>query len=256
MGDVAAVARGLADSFRVLEPLQRGSGSEPLTVARHVADLHELIETRCTDEPPALVGHSWGAMLALAYAAVHPDSAGPLALIACGTFDAASRERMRATLDERMDDGTRRRMESLERDYPDPDRRLIETAKLIVPLYRGLSSYELMPDQDETVEVDGRAHQETWDDMLRLQEEGMYPAAFSAIDSPVLMLHGAHDPHPGRMIRASLQPHLPQLEYHEWKRCGHYPWMEKAVRDEFFSVLSGWLARRLAGGSRDDGVES
>jgi pimeloyl-ACP methyl ester carboxylesterase len=80
--------------------------------------------------------------------------------------------------------------------------------------------------------------------MLRLQAAGVYPAAFSAIDLPVLMLHGAEDPHPGALIRASLEPFLPQLEYHEWNRCGHYPWLERAVRDEFFATLTDWLDRR------------
>jgi len=63
--------------------------------------------------------------------------------------------------------------------------------------------------------------------------------------APVLMLHGAVDPHPGQMIRANLEPHLPQLEYLEWQRCGHYPWLERAVRGEFFAVLHEWLARQL-----------
>jgi hypothetical protein len=48
------------------------------------------------------------------------------------------------------------------------------------------------------------------------------------------------------MIRASLEPHLPQLEYHEWERRGHSPWDERFVRDEFFAVLHGWTTRRLA----------
>ena len=81
--------------------------------------------------------------------------------------------------------------------------------------------------------------------MLRLQGEGLYPAAFRSIRSPVLMLHGAADPHPGALIRASLAPHLPQLEYREWERCGHYPWLERAVREEFFSVLREWLGKRF-----------
>src|SRR5881397_3652262 len=89
-GYMAPVARGLADSFRVFEPLQRGSGPEPLTVARHVADLHDLLERRCGNARPALVGHSWGAMLALAYAAEHPGRAASLVLIGCGTFDKAA----------------------------------------------------------------------------------------------------------------------------------------------------------------------
>jgi pimeloyl-ACP methyl ester carboxylesterase len=78
--------------------------------------------------------------------------------------------------------------------------------------------------------------------MVRLQNEGVYPAAFASIKSPVLMLHGAEDPYPGQMIRASLVRYIPQLEYREWNRCGHYPWLEKAARDEFFSVLRNWLA--------------
>jgi pimeloyl-ACP methyl ester carboxylesterase len=240
-GGMAPVARGLADSFRVLEPLQRGSGSKPLTVARHVADLHELVESRCGGARPALVGHSWGAMLALAYAAAYPGSVSSLVLIGCGTFDPAARARLRAICEGRMDDGLRRRLERLPEEFPDPDERLRVMGNLILPLY----SYELVTTDQEVEACDARAHRETWEDMVRLQEEGVYPTAFSAIDVPVLMLHGAFDPHPGRMIRESLEPHLPQLEYREWERCGHYPWLEKAVRDEFFAVLREWLSQRF-----------
>ena len=242
-GYMAPVARGLADSFRVFEPFQRASGAEPLTVSIHIADLHEVVETHCPGARPALVGSSWGAMLALAYAAEHPGSAGPLVLIGCGTFDLAARARLRTTIQERTDDDLRRRMDRLPQEFPDPDERFRAMGGLILPLY----SNELASTDQELEACDARGHHETWQDMLRLQEQGVYPAAFSAIRTPVLMLHGAADPHPGAMIRASLEPHIPQLEYHEWERCGHFPWLEKAVRDEFFTVLRAWLARAVAG---------
>jgi pimeloyl-ACP methyl ester carboxylesterase len=178
-------------------------------------------------------------MLALAYAAAHPDSAGPLALIGCGTFDSAARERLEATLAKRTDPPLRRRLQRLHVDFPDPDERLEAMGDLLLPLY----SYDPASTRLETESCDARAHHQTWEDMVRLQDEGLYPAAFAAITSPVLMLHGAVDPHPGRMIRAALAPHLPQLEYCEWERCGHYPWLERAVRDEFFTTLRGWLMR-------------
>ena len=92
-GYLAPLARGLADTFRVSEPFQRGSGAEPLTVARHIADLHELVETSGAGPRPALVGHSWGAMLALAYAASYPEAAAALVLVGSGTFDPAARAR-------------------------------------------------------------------------------------------------------------------------------------------------------------------
>ncbi len=237
---MAPVARRLGASFRVLEPLQRGSGPEPLTVDRHVADLHELVEHRCGGAPPALVGHSWGAMLALAYASAHPDRVLSLVLVGCGTFDAKSRDRLRATCEGRLTDSLRQRLQRLPHEFPDPDQRLQAMGDLILPTY----SHELASTDQEIEACDARAHHETWEDMVQLQEAGFYPKAFVAIDAPVLMLHGATDPHPGSMIRASLEPHLPQLEYQEWQRCGHYPWLEKAARDEFFAVLSGWLARQ------------
>ena len=243
VGEAAPIARGLGDSFRVLEPWQRGSGTEPLSVARHVADLHEVVKTRCDEARPALVGHSWGAMLALAYAAEHPDSAGALVLIGCGTFDPVARARMREILDERIDDQLRRRLERLPEEYSDPSERLRKRYELIKPLY---SYAPVTSNQEELAEpFDMRAHEETWGDMVRLQDEGVYPAAFAAIKEPILMLHGGFDPHPGQMIRASLEPYLPQLEFREWERCGHSPWLERAVRDEFFAVLRKWLTRHM-----------
>ena len=69
------------------------------------------------------------------------------------------------------------------------------------------------------------------------------PAAFAAITSPVLMLHGSYDPHPGKMIRDSLAPHLYKLEYREFERCGHSPWIERFARDNFFATLRSWLSK-------------
>ena len=64
-GETAPVAWCLSDRFQVLEPLQRTSGVVPLTLARHVADLHEVLRGPLREGPVRLVGFSWGAMLAL-----------------------------------------------------------------------------------------------------------------------------------------------------------------------------------------------
>ncbi|HLI65760.1 MAG TPA: alpha/beta hydrolase [Caulobacteraceae bacterium] len=216
VGGAAGLARGLADRFRVLEPWQRGSGASPLTVATHVADLRVLIETAWPGERPALIGESWGAMLALAFAAAHPRAAAAIVLVGCGTFDLATRAQLQATLADRANDP-----------YP----------------------YDYSIDRERRAEepFDERAHTETWNDMLRLQAEGVYPAAFAAIRAPVLMLHGSYDPHPGGMIRDGLRPVLPQLEYAEFERCGHSPWKERLARDDFFDALRAWLSTVMRG---------
>lgn len=237
IGYVAPVARALGAEFRVLEPFQRrSSAGEQLTVARHIADLHELITACCPDGPPALVGSSWGAMLALAYGAAHPEACGPLVLIGCGTFDTEARHRMHATIAERTDEQLRRRLRRLA-SVSDPDERLERLANLLLPIY----SCDLATTDLELVGCDAQGQHETWTDMLRLERQGIYPAALAALCSPVLMLHGAADPHPGQLIRASLEPYVARLQYCEWERCGHYPWLERAVRDELPETLRRWL---------------
>lgn len=141
-----------------------------------------------------------------------------------------------------MDDDLRDRLLRIRVNTNDPARRFIQEFKMT----RHLSDFdpiEPRAEQEEYEPFDLRAHGETWDDMLRLQAENVYPQAFASIESPVLMVHGQYDPHPGEMIRDNLLNYIPHLEYRELERCGHYPWIEKAVRDEFFSTTCDWLAR-------------
>jgi pimeloyl-ACP methyl ester carboxylesterase len=237
---MAPVARGLSDVYRVVEPFQQNSGDERLTVARHVADLNEIINVYAPSFRPAPLGASWGAMLALAYAAAHPGSSGALILVGCGTFDLVARTELQRTIAGRMTDAVRARIKDA--GQLDDDARLKADAAATAPVY----SYDPLIFPHEEDEVDARAHQETWDDMLRLQSEGVYPAAFAAIKTPVLMVHGTFDPHPGRLIEQGLRPHLPQLEYREFEKCGHYPWLEKAAADAFFTLVRDWLGKHMA----------
>ena len=239
-GTMEPVARELASSFRVLEPFQRRSGGAPLAVATHVADLAGLLSD--FGEPgPALVGHSWGAMLALACAAAHPVRIAAIVLIGCGTFDRQARERLRATREGRMDDAVRRRLAVLAEEHPDEDERLAALGDLML----GTDAYDPVPGGLGIVACDARGYREAWGDMLRLQDEGVYPAAFGAIDAPVLMIHGAEDPHAGRMTRDLLAKHIRRLEFVELDRCGHYPWLERAARSDFFSTMRRWLSANL-----------
>jgi len=242
-GEAAPLARGLATRFQVLEPWQRGSGGAPLTVARHVADLAALIAALDAAPPPALVGESWGAMLALACAAAHPESCAALVLVCCGTFDPDSRAAIPARLAARIDRQTRCELERLAGLELDPEERLRRRYALLEPLYH----VDPLPvEQDpQAPPFDVRAHRETWADMLREQARGTYPAAFAAIRVPVLMLHGAQDPHPGREIHALLRRYMPQIEYREWARCGHQPWRERHAREEFFEQMNAWLHLQL-----------
>jgi pimeloyl-ACP methyl ester carboxylesterase len=218
--DSGGLAQALSGDFAVLEPVQRRSGRVPLTVAQHVADLAEI-----APRPAALVGTSWGAMLGLSYASRHPHDVLALVLVGCGTYDEASRALYRAALEQRLGDAARRA------------RSLAELAAA----HLRASSYELDEGESEPFGVDEAGHHETWQDALRLQREGIEPAAFRAITARVLMIHGDVDPHPGPATRDLLRRFVPQLEYVGLERCGHEPWRERHARDAFLDAVRKWL---------------
>jgi pimeloyl-ACP methyl ester carboxylesterase len=241
-GSASELARALADPLHVLEPWQRWSSGIPLTVDRHVEDLAAVISEHIPDEKPALAGESWGAMLGLVFASRHPDRVSELALIGCGTFDRRARARLQETLAQRTGPELNAQLADLESRFPDEGERLAQVHRLSDPLY----TYCRAADAEDPIEhFDAKGHVETWDDIVRLQDSGVYPAGFASITCPVLMLHGTYDPHPGPMIRDSLAAHIPQLEYHELEKCGHSPWVEAHAREHFLARLRSWLEQNL-----------
>lgn len=232
-GSVASLARELVPSCRVLEPLQRRSGPVPLTVSRHVADLAAILA-----EPAILVGWSWGAMLGLSFTAAHPARARSLILVGCGTYDAAARAAYHDAMAERLGAAGRARQAELRRqleqaaDAATRDR----IGAALGNLASRAQAFEPVA-EDGAAEFDAAGHEETWRDVLRLQDNAVEPQAFTAITCPVLMLHGRDDPHPGPAIRDSLLPYLPHLEYVELSRCGHVPWLERWGRKPFLRSL-------------------
>jgi pimeloyl-ACP methyl ester carboxylesterase len=237
---MAPIARELSDRYRIFEPLQRRSGDLPLTVDRHINDLREVIDACCPVERPGLVGSSWGAMLALAFGAAYPDVVGPLVLVGSGTYTVESSAEFHRLLDERITPEQSARLDAAA-SADDPDTALAEAAAELDTPY----SYNIAGTPSDLEWVDARGNRETNDDWNRRRAGGEFPGSSAPIQQPVLMIHGVVDPHPGLMIRDSLLPVLPRLEYVEVERCGHYPWRERYARDQFYEILFDWLAKHL-----------
>ena len=108
-------------------------------------------------------------------------------------------------------------------------------------LGRAQAADPLPEEEGEPLWVDARGNVETWEDVLRLQAEGIEPAAFAAVACPVLMLHGDEDPHPGPATFDLLRRFIPQIRYRGFPRCGHRPWAERHAREPFLAALREWL---------------
>jgi pimeloyl-ACP methyl ester carboxylesterase len=236
-GSCAGLARDLSSFARVLEPLQRRSGTVPLTVAQHVADLAGALF-----EPAILVGWSWGAMLGLSFATAHPELVRSLVLVGCGTYDQASRDAYHRTMNERLGPVGRERNAQLEqqlREATGPHQQDSILAQ-IGGLDEHAQAFDLIEESSD-VDIDAAGHAETWSDVIRLQDAGVEPAVFSTITCPVLMVHGDTDPHPGRSTYEILRQFVPQIEYREFDQCGHAPWRERWGREPFLGMIQDWV---------------
>lgn len=237
-GSVASLASALAPKYHVWEPLMRRGGIYPMTMDQHVEDLDAVAPKRAV-----YVGWSWGAMLGLTFAALRPERVSTLVMVGSGCYDEASREEFRARLRSRLGEEGRGRYDDLHRrlaSATDPGWRdsllgqigeLVEKSLAIEPV--GTTAYDTRPD--------AAGFDETWADVVRLQNEGIEPVRFARIGCPVLMLHGEDDAHPGHSIRESLRPYVPQLAYIGLASCGHVPWYERYARDHFFASLNQWI---------------
>jgi pimeloyl-ACP methyl ester carboxylesterase len=235
------VAKELSKTFRTYAPWQRRSGDVRLSVDIHVEDLKQLIEVKFPDKQPAIVGESWGAMLALAFASKYPKMCNCLALVGCGSFS----EEVRQELSKRRQERIRNHIAK----HPE------FASDLQLPVLEQVLKWHDMTDTFARIgyakpagpegEFDRQAFDETWSDMVRCQKERIYPDAFVNISCPVIMIHGDYDPHPGKITADYLKAYIHQLEYKELSKCGHAPDIEKYARNEFYEFLIQWLKEKI-----------
>lgn len=242
-GDMAPLARHLCNQFRILEPLQRISGDVPLTVARHVSDLYDVLQDPVQEGPVRLVGHSWGAMLALTYAARYPAEVDRIVIIGCGTFDKRSRKAYQIHMAQRMNSNDRRHINNLKAQLAVEKgrQRRNELFAEFGAIYTRIQSFNSLVTNSEVLNYDEGGFSETWKDAISLQDRGVQPAEFKRIQAPVIMVHGDEDPHPGSSIYRSITPFIRDIQYRELSRCGHIPWIERDAKDEFYEFLTECL---------------
>lgn len=229
LGSLATLVDHVA---RVYRWDQRGCGRSdrvgPYTVERMVMDM-EAIREHLGVERWVVAGHSWGASLALHYAAAHPRrSAGLIYVSGTGLADswaAANRAAYRAERERRLTTDQRARLAELvdsadraadeEREY-----RLLSWTTDVSP---GRSAEELLvEDLEAPWEINVEANRALGEDALCAAAD--LRVAVSELPVPALLVHGSNDTRPpaGAAELADLLP-LSELVT---LRTGHNPWLE------------------------------
>lgn len=241
--DYAVLAEMIDDLTVVHRFDQRGCGrsdpSEVQTMARHAQDIDEL-RAYFGHERIVVLGHSFGASLALLYAATYGDhAAGLVYLDGVGIGDwrtayhSEQARRMTAEQSARLDGLSGRQRTPAE-----------ETE------FRALSWFTDHADRDRAMEW---AYQSAAVDLpinfaansalgaeMRSWPRDYIPGVAAGIECPVTFIHGEGDPRPASAVQ-DLAAHVPHHTFELIPDAGHSPWLEQPelVRSVLRRVVSG-----------------
>ncbi|HLB26379.1 MAG TPA: alpha/beta hydrolase [Dehalococcoidia bacterium] len=232
-GEMAPVARELSSAMGVLEPLQTET-----SLHGQLLELKDVLEADA-DLPVALVGSSWGAILAFVFAARYPHLVRKLVLVGSAPFEERYAAAITQTRLGRLSEAEAREAIDLRRALEDaatPDKgalfarlgRLLATADSFDPLTLDDEVLEYQPDISRSV----------WADARELRASGELLALGRKVECPVVAVHGDYDPHPAEGVREPLATVLSDFKFVLLKGCGHHPWIERRAKDEFYRVLN------------------
>jgi proline iminopeptidase len=250
---IVPVGDFLPPAYRRIYFEQRGTGrSRPtefdpasMTLKTVVGDL-EALRVHLEQDRLFLVGHSWGGMLAMAYAVAHPDRVDRLILIGSGgptlEFTQWFGDNIQARL-RPQDLEMQRYWQAAARDGVDPDKAALEDIKAIVPGY----FFEREKGLAFAAEIkDGALHQDV--NELLFADLGKHydlRPGLRKLDRPVLIVHGHQDPI-GDKTAEDIHALIPGSTLTYISKSGHFPWIEQP--DDFRRVIADFLAGPSSGG--------
>lgn len=248
----------LAETFRLIYYDQRGRGKstsdvrpEDVSIASEVADLNALGEHLQLDSV-ALLGHSWGGLLALEYAIRHPERVSALILMNSAPASYQDWIHFDEELNARRVHGEQDRMQDLAASASfgegDPDARADyyrihfrpglarpdELGQLVARLrarFAGMTRTDML--------LAGNISERLFDETAESSRYDLLPQ-LTRLRVPTLVIHGDHDFIPiecvAHVAEAIIGAQLVVLE-----DCGHFAYLERleAVRKEIVAFLGG-----------------
>jgi proline iminopeptidase len=239
------LASALAGVARVVRWDQRGCGRSerrgPYTVARYLADL-DAVRGQLAGARMALLGHSWGATLALRYALRYPEQVSHLIYVSGTGIDPhptwrpaseqSFRQRLGADLPrwEQLRDRARTPAEDKEfailqwsADFADEDTAAAHAEELATPWF----------------EINWECNAALGAEISQYLTGTDIAGQCRTLDTPTLIIDGARDVRP-RWAVDSLDRALPNVRRTALARAGHLPWIEDP--NGFHEAVNGFLA--------------
>lgn len=233
------------DRAFIVDYRQRGTAKSPsrgpFRIKDHCDDLNSIVKTYSTAMRPVVIGSSWGAVLALCYAARFPGKVHRFVLIGTGPLEEAAYQSFIANIAGRLSKAALARKKLLGAKMEDKTltrarraRLDSEYLKIILPVYNhNRASFEGLG-------FEPRHHLrvgQTDADYAKRRKSGRLLADLRAVRDEVVAIHGDYDPIPFRSILPRLAKGIRRFKSHVVKNSGHTPWFEKNSQAGFLRAL-------------------
>jgi pimeloyl-ACP methyl ester carboxylesterase len=231
-GEMAPVAQELSKHRGTLEPLQKKT-----TVDGQIKELASIIANH-GDPPLTIIGHSWGAWLAIMYAVHSPRSVKKVILVSSGPFEERYVPQITTTRLSRMSDEEQRTFQALINTLNDPHatRKDAVFARVGLMLLK-TDSYKPLPGVETSGDTQYRIFEHVWKEADEMRRSGALLGLARHLQCPVVAIHGDFDPHPSEGVKQPLSKILKDFTFILLENCGHYPWLERYAKKEFYEIL-------------------
>ena len=234
---MSGIAQELGSSYKCILLEQRGTGrSQPpnltaaqMTVKSFVEDI-EAVRTSINIDRLIILGHSWGGMLAMAYATAHPDRVESLILVDSGGMDLSFGANFGDNVTSRASVSERLELEKAEAAIHHSSDAIGQNTAgaaytcLVTPYYffdRALADklLTLLPGDSNQQRVFPLMQ----DDLVHNYH---VQSGMKSLPRPVLVIQGRQDPMP-ETVAIDIHEAIRNSQLVFIDRCGHFPWLEQ-----------------------------
>lgn len=216
----------------VIEPLQ-----SQYTIDGLINELHKQLQYN-TRQPITMIGHSWGAWLAILYTRQYPQEIKNLILVGTPPFDD---KYVPQIMDRRLINLSKsegNRFQELLRSPLNP----IEEIETLI--YKS-DNYSPQPEciaNKYTLPPDSKMNRLIWQEATVMRSTGEMKNMISQITCPIHIIHGENDPHPVDGVIEPIKNYNIECYKYILPNCGHSPFYEKEWETKFYHIIASVAA--------------
>jgi len=220
---------------------QRGTGQsvlenktpETINVNKMVADI-EVLRKHLDIDSWMVLGHSWGGMYAMSYAAEHADRVKGMILSASGGIDLSFTQPLEANIRNKLTPEERATYDRYGPGSTDPDARTKRvTAMAPAYVYFRKNVPTVVKALTETSVYDTAMAQLVWQDLFEMEFD--LREALANFNAPTLILQGRQDIL-GESTAYEIHLALPNSEMILVNECSHYLWLDQP--EQYFAHIN------------------